>query len=150
MNIICIKKDMNIDLTLSSLQDKGYRITKIRKEMVKIFSESAIPLSANTIERMISKSGLSVNKTTIYRELHFFLENGHIVETYLHHNEVSYESSGLQHHHHLVCEVCGRIDNVTNCLTSKLEADVYKKKGFRIERHVLEFYGTCASCARNR
>lgn len=139
---------MNIDLTLSSLQDKGYRITRVRKEVVKIFSDSGVPLSANQIEEMLSQVGLSVNKATIYRELQFLLVNGYLVEVYLHPNEVSYESSELKHHHHLVCDACGSIDNVTNCLTRELEEEVYKKKGFKIERHTLEFYGICADCAR--
>ena len=139
---------MNLDLTLSSLQDKGHRITKVRKEVVKIFSQNSKPLSANEIEKMLSETGLSVNKATIYRELQFLFSNGYLLEVYLHPNKVSYESSELKHHHHLACDSCGSIDNVTNCLAKELEEDVYKKKGFRIERHTLEFYGTCANCAK--
>jgi Fe2+ or Zn2+ uptake regulation protein len=139
---------MNIDLTLSSLQDKGHRITKVRKEVVKIFSQTSKPLSANKVEEMLLDSGLSVNKTTIYRELQFLLTNGYLVEVYLHPKKVSYESSDLKHHHHLVCDDCGKVDNVTNCLAMDLDDDVYKKKGFKIERHTLEFYGTCANCAK--
>lgn len=137
---------MNLDLTLSSLQDKGHRITKVRQEVVKIFSENSIPLSANQIEEMLPKAGLVVNKATIYRELQFLSKNGYLMEVYLHPNEVSYESAELKHHHHLVCDSCGSIDNVTNCLVQELEEDVYKKKGFRIKRHTLEFYGICAKC----
>ena len=139
---------MNFDLTISSLQDKGNRITKVRKEIVRIFSQISKPLSASEVEEILIKSGLSVNKTTIYRELQFLLINGYLIEIYLHPKQVSYESSELRHHHHLVCDGCGEIDNVTNCLAEELEKDVYKKKGFMIERHTLEFYGTCASCTR--
>lgn len=137
---------MNLDLTLSSLQDKGYRITKVRKEVVRIFSQASEPLSANKVEEILIESGLPVNKTTIYRELQFLLTNGYLVEIYLNPKEVSYESSELKHHHHLVCDICGEIDNVTSCLAMNLEEDVYKKKGFKVERHTLEFYGTCAAC----
>jgi Fe2+ or Zn2+ uptake regulation protein len=139
---------MNLDITLSSLQDKGHRITKVRKEVVKIFSENTTPLSANQVEEKMLQVCLSVNKATIYRELQFLLANGYLVEVYLRPNEVSYESSELKHHHHLVCSTCGAIDNVTNCLASELEDDVFKKRGFRIKQHTLEFYGTCAECAR--
>lgn len=137
---------MNYELTLSSLQDKGIRITKIRKGIIKIFSDASIPFSANQIEQRLSRAGINVNKATIYRELQFLLKNGFIVEVYLHPSEVSYESSELKHHHHLVCDKCGSIDNVTNCLADKLEGEIYKKKGFRIKKHTLEFYGTCAKC----
>ena len=139
---------MNFDLTISSFQDKGHRITKVRKEVVRIFSETDKPLSANQVEKRLIKSGLSVNKTTIYRELQFLLANHYLVEVHLYPKEVSYESSELKHHHHLVCNSCGSIENVTNCLAKELEKDIYKKKGFKTERHTLEFYGTCASCTR--
>jgi Fur family ferric uptake transcriptional regulator len=42
--------------------------------------------------------------------------------------------------------VCGNIDNVTNCLANELEEDILKKKGFKVERHILEFYGICKKC----
>ena len=137
---------MNFDLTLSNLQEKGHKITKVRKEIVRIFSQTSKPLSVNEVEEMLIKSGLSVNKTTIYRELQFLFANDYLVEVYLYPKQVSYESSELRHHHHLVCNDCGEIDNVTNCLAKDLEGEVYKKKGFKIDRHTLEFYGTCAAC----
>lgn len=139
---------MNFDLTISSLQDKGHRITKVREEVVGLFSNTNKPLSAKDVETKVRESGLSVNKTTIYRELQFLLRNGYLTEVYLHPKQVSYESSELKHHHHLVCNDCGSIDNVTNCLVKDLGGDVYKKKGFKINRHTLEFYGTCANCAK--
>jgi len=137
---------MNLDLTLSSLQDRGHRITKVRKEIVKIFSQTPKPLSANEVEKALLKSGLSVNKTTIYRELHFLLTNSYLTKVYLHPKEVSYESSELKHHHHLVCDDCGEVDSVTNCLARDLEGEIYKKKGFKILRHSIEFYGRCKRC----
>jgi Fe2+ or Zn2+ uptake regulation protein len=139
---------MNTDLTISSLQDKGHKITEVRREVVKIFSDVSIPLSANQIEEKLSKADINVNKATIYRELQFLLKNGYLIEVYLRPNEVSYESSELKHHHHLVCNKCGSIDNVTNCLANEFEEDIYKKKGFKILRHSLEFYGTCADCSK--
>ena len=141
-----MKRFMNLDLTLSSLQDRGHRITKVRKEIVKIFSQTPKPLSANEVEKALLKSGLSVNKTTIYRELHFLLTNSYLTKVYLHPKEVSYESSELKHHHHLVCDDCGEVDSVTNCLARDLEGEIYKKKGFKILRHSIEFYGQCKRC----
>jgi len=139
---------MNIDLTLSSLQDKGYRLTKVRIGLVEIFSSISKPLSANKVEDLLVEKGLIVNKATIYRELQFLLTNNYLTEIYLSSNEVCYESSELKHHHHLICSTCGNIDNVTNCLATALEEDVYKKKGFKIMRHTLEFYGTCSNCLK--
>ncbi len=140
---------MDLELTLSSLQDKGLRITKIRKGIISIFSKSTKPLSANEVEQRLIKTGISVNNATVHRQLQFLLANGNLIEVYLDSHKVSYESSELKHHHHLICRVCGSIDNITNCLINDLSEDVYKKKGFKIERHMLEFYGTCMNCSKN-
>ncbi|MEN8253354.1 MAG: Fur family transcriptional regulator [Patescibacteria group bacterium] len=140
---------MNINSALSSLRNKGYRITKVRKEIVRIFSKSSVPLSAKQIEKIFSKKKFAVNKATIYRELQFLLQNNYLIKVYLHPNEISYESAKLEHHHHLVCNDCGSVDDTSNCVDGKLENYIYKEKGFKIEKHILEFYGTCAQCAKN-
>jgi len=134
---------MNSDLTLSSLRDKGHKITNVRKEVVGMFS-----LTAQELHKALKTIGLSVNKTTVYRELQFLTDQGYLVEVHLNPKETSYESTDLMHHHHLICETCGKIDNVTNCLAKELEEDVLKKKGFEIARRSLEFYGTCADCSK--
>ena len=139
---------MNFELTLSSFQDKGFRITRTRKEIIKVFSNCSVPLSANKIIELLSEREINVNRTTIYRELQFLLDKGYLTKIYLHPNEISYEPSDLRHHHHLICEKCGSIDNVTNCLADALEEDILKKKGFRVKSHTLEFYGICKNCAQ--
>lgn len=140
---------MNFDLTLSNIREKGFRVTKVRKEIIKIFAEASQPLSTKNVTELLSKSGITLNKTTVYRELQFLLLNRYITEVYIYPNDKTYEPSDLMHHHHLVCIRCGDIDNITNCLAEKLEETVQKKKGFKITRHSLEFYGTCADCSKN-
>jgi len=140
---------MNLDLTLSSLQDKGHKITNIRKEMVSIFSQAEKPLSAGDMQKALKTADVSVNKTTIYRELQFLVREGYLTEVYIRPQEISYEPVSLIHHHHLICEVCGRIESITNCLANDLNEDVLKKKGFKINKHSLEFYGICSNCPRN-
>jgi Fe2+ or Zn2+ uptake regulation protein len=139
---------MDSELTLSHFRDKGYKITSIRKKIVAVFSKAEKPLSAQEIYKTLHANGFKVNKTTVYRELQFLLNEDYLIEVYLKPSETSYELKALVHHHHLICEICGHIDSVTNCLATSLEEGVYKKMGFRIERHSLEFYGTCAKCAK--
>lgn len=137
---------MNYELTLSSFQDKGYRITKVRREIVRLFSNYSTPLSTKQVAKKLSENSISVNHATVYREVQFLLKNSYLTKVYIHPKQISYEPSDLRHHHHLICEVCGNIDNVTNCLANELEEDILKKKGFKVERHILEFYGICKKC----
>lgn len=50
-----------------------------------------------------------------------------------------------RHHHHLICESCGRISEFEDC---PLDQSVLSRTspGFRVKAHSLEVYGQCAGC----
>jgi Fe2+ or Zn2+ uptake regulation protein len=57
-----------------------------------------------------------------------------------------------EHHHHLICTVCGGVEDftVSRQLERSLEAAVTKATrgtGFTAEHHRLDLLGTCAACA---
>ena len=140
---------MNPDLTLSSFRDSGHKITNVRKEIVHIFFQAKKPLTAQEIIKKLKLKNIIVNKTTVYRELQFLHHNDFLVKVHIKPHETSYEYKGLIHHHHLVCESCGKIDNITNCLAKELEINILKTRGFKVERHSLEFYGICSDCKKS-
>ena len=137
---------MNYDLTISSLRDEGYRLTKIRKSIIETFSKANKPLSVNAIGRKLKDLGVSANKTTVYREIYFLLEKKYIKELHMGRKQAYFESAKLKHHHHLICRKCSVIEKVTKCLITGLEKDVMKRRGFKIEKHSLEFFGLCSEC----
>ena len=56
-----------------------------------------------------------------------------------------------EHHHHLICEVCGSVRDVT--LTPTLErqldaafATLASAEGFEATHHTIDLYGRCADC----
>lgn len=56
-----------------------------------------------------------------------------------------------EHHHHLICTVCGGVEDFTvpNRLERSLEAALEKAidgTGFEAEHHRLDLLGTCAGC----
>jgi Fe2+ or Zn2+ uptake regulation protein len=57
-----------------------------------------------------------------------------------------------EHHHHLICSTCGRVEDVTipRELESTMDRTVdrlAKRSGFAKVRHRLDLIGTCRSCA---
>lgn len=141
---------MDYNLTLSNIQKHGFRLTKARRKIVKVFSDTTRPLSVNEIADILRQMKIKVDKTTIYREIEFLMRNKYVSEVGLRFNEVSYEPADLMHHHHLVCNGCGKVEVVTNCLVSELEDNILKTKGFNVRTHRLEFYGLCADCGDNK
>lgn len=131
-------------ISQSKIEKRGYRITPVRKKLIELFSEKDKPLTAKEITTILKKDNLSVNKTTVYRELDFLLKESLIKEVRISPKITHYESSQSEHHHHLVCENCGDIEDFDFD-----EADLIKKvknKEFKPIHHSIEFFGLCAAC----
>ncbi len=138
---------MNFDLTIAKLRDDGYRMTPVRRAIVRMFSKIDTPYSIRDTEKYLKKNeSLHVNTSTVYREIRFLEKNGYVVTVSIVPTEKSWEASDLLHHHHLICTRCGKVENITQCLTRNLEKDAYKKRGFTVTRHELEFFGLCRTC----
>ncbi len=135
-----------------ALKNSNIRMTPIRHLILeKIYSDDA-PVSAQAIQKHLKSRGRSVNKTTVYRALSLLVSERIVKEVHIISGGVRYESSLLPHHHHLNCTECGNIEEV---ICDNIEAEVdrlkskIRKKGFEIQSHNLEFYGTCLACSKN-
>lgn len=130
---------------LSLIKARKKRITKTRESVLDTIYNYAKPVSAPEI---LKKSGLKVNKTTIYRELDFLLGQNLIKEVKISPYIIHYESSSLGHHHHLICQSCGSVEEIV-CEELEGPMTILEKRvsqKFSIKNHNLEFYGTCFSC----
>lgn len=133
---------------LKNLQSRGFRLTDLRKALVKLLFATPSPLTAQEIKTKFSALGFrKTNKTTIYRELEFLQARGLISEIDLGEGKKRYELVNRPHHHHAVCRNCGKIADV---VIKDEQATVLKTiagvKNFSIQNHWLEFFGLCAEC----
>ena len=88
-----------------------------------------------------------VNKTSVYRQIEVLLGIKLIKEVDFGDGKKRYERVDLGHHHHLVCDSCKSVSDVT--MEKDLEAvekKIKKLKGFKVQRHSLEFFGLCKKC----
>jgi Fur family peroxide stress response transcriptional regulator len=49
-------------------------------------------------------------------------------------------------HPHVICEQCGRIEDVDVDGIPTMQAAAVDASGYRIRTHRIEFYGVCAGC----
>jgi Fur family ferric uptake transcriptional regulator len=57
----------------------------------------------------------------------------------------AYVRCSPEHHHHLVCLSCGKVEDTELCATPSQRA-LTRRHGFKAESHELEIYGTCRDC----
>lgn len=141
-----MKKENTI---LIDLKRYGLRLTKTRRVLIDIFFSTPTPLSASQLLSALEKRAVFVNKTTIYRELERLEKIGILEHVQLNNRSRYYELAFENHHHHLICMQCEKIEDVdfSEEELRKEEEKVRKSRKFTILRHSLEFFGLCQHCA---
>lgn len=125
------------------------RYTHGRRALVDLLVEIGRPM---TIPELIDE-GARQSQSSLYRNL-AVLEQCGVVRRLASVDDVArYEldEEFSEHHHHLLCSVCGRIDDVT--LPEEIEvslreatAHVSGDRGYALSTHRLELVGTCPDC----
>lgn len=105
-----------------------------------VLFKSISPVDAATL---VDK--LKVNKTTVYRQIEKLIISDEIIEVQFGDGKKRYEIKGLNHHHHLICNKCGKLEDISLDENVILK-EVAKKSKFNVQRHNLEFFGLCMDC----
>jgi len=131
------------------LREKGYKVTKSRLAILKIFLESKIPLNAEIIYKKLVKNNKpkNINEATVYRTLTLFEENEILRRVDLRQNSVHFELNN-DHYHHIVCIKCNLIETFKNCEIEKILGRIVEKssKFKKIKEHSFELFGFCKEC----
>jgi Fur family ferric uptake transcriptional regulator len=125
------------------LAAKGYRMTKPRQEIFNVLCHA--PQSVLEIMSNLQKKKLQIDKVTVYRTLTSFVKLGIVEETQFKDKISVYELADQKHHHHVVCDTCGKIEDI-ELDENLLEEAAKKSSTFQIKSHHLEFFGLCRKC----
>ncbi len=135
------------EIIFERLRKEGFRLTSTRKAVLRLFLSGESPMTVPELLLRLSTEGISVNKTTVYRELDFLITRKLIREVQLGDGLRRYEYLKGGHHHHLVCVKCKNIEcfEMKACL-KEFEEQITAEKNFTFIKHSLEFFGICALC----
>lgn len=131
----------------TELTDAGLKVTPARLAVLSFLEQANSPLTVDEIYEHIHTEHERADRATIYRIVDTFFQKGITTRLEFGEGKYRYELTG-EDHHHLICENCGAVSDISDCNILELEKDITKKKGFTVKRHSLEFYGLCASCQR--
>lgn len=135
-------------MTLSDkFRQLGYPATRGRGEILRILTESRLPLTPKDILGRFPDP--KPDASTVYRNLALMVSLGLVRSVALHERSRRYEAAVEgAHRHRVVCRGCGRIESFQprTCDLSPIESDIRAKLGFQVQDHSLEFFGTCSEC----
>lgn len=122
----------------------GQRNTRQREMIVTVIRDAQGPLTVPEILERAQKTVPGLGVATVYRAIKLLLADRRIQPVILPSGEMRYESTGLGHHHHFHCRVCGEVYDLEECPVSVPSGRYHH--GFIVEDHELTLYGICSSC----
>lgn len=136
-----------VETLLKRWKEHGHRMTRVREALLELFMAETAPLSVEEVEARLKRRRITANPSTLYRELDFLRSENFLNEVILDGPKRRFEWSHREHHHHLYCQKCQRIEEVEmDNELAELQLSIQKKKGFKISSHTLEFFGLCKDC----
>ncbi len=127
------------------IKEKGHRLTKSRSAILEILT-SKCSITIEDLSRELSSSGLSINLSTIYRNLLALKKLGIITSRITTLGETAYSLvSDKNHHHHLTCISCHKSISI-RLNSEKIIDEQFRKYNFQPVQHILELEGYCQKC----
>lgn len=131
----------------AELKKAGLKATLPRVRVLEVLDRSGKRhMSAEDVYKALLDAGDNVGIATVYRVLTQF-ESAHLVVR--HHFEGAqsvFELNKGNHHDHILCLKCGRIEEFADPVIEERQAEIAKQAGFTMTDHSLYIYGICASC----
>ena len=98
--------------------------------------------SGKKIVRLLTKVNRPIDVNFLVEKL---LSVGVLTEVDFGDGKKRYELKSLGHHHHLICQKCGKLEDI-NLDENILMLEVHKHSKFEVKSHNLEFFGICVGC----
>ena len=126
------------------LKNTGLKATLPRLKILEVFQTGAQRhMSAEDVFRVLLQDRSDVGLATVYRVLAQFEQAGILSRNHFESGKSVYELNEGQHHDHLVCLDCGRVEEFYDADIESRQHEVAKAKGFAIADHALSLYANC-------
>ena len=124
------------------------RETRARRAIAEAIARLERSFSARELHDVVCARGSAVGLTTVYRTLALLLDQGQVREAGRRDGEMLYNACTVTgHHHHLVCERCGTVEESSVCRCDELGLELGESHGFVLSHGAENYYGLCAACA---
>ncbi len=128
------------------LREVDLRATPARVAVMSFLEKSDQPIDVTSVINHLNVKGIKADPATVFRIMNTLTQKGITIPVQFQEGKTRYELSNKEDHHHLICENCGKVEDVSDTIVPTLEKQIKKKYGFKVLRHSLEFFGLCPAC----
>jgi Fur family ferric uptake transcriptional regulator len=129
---------------IDELKSTGLKATLPRLKILEVFQRaSQRHMTAEDVFRVLLEERSDIGLATVYRVLTQFEQAGILSRSHFESGKAVYELNEGQHHDHLVCLDCGRVEEFYDAQIEARQQAVAQSKGFSIADHALSLYAHC-------
>jgi Fur family ferric uptake transcriptional regulator len=130
--------------SIDGLKNTGLKATVPRLKILELFQKSGLRhMSAEDVYRLVLDERADIGLATIYRVLMQFEQAGILSRSQFEGGKSVYELNQGQHHDHLVCLDCGRVEEFFDASIEQRQHDIAQSRGFELADHALSLYAHC-------
>lgn len=135
-------------LALEASRERGGRNGGARRAVVELLARRECCLSAQEISDALRSKGERIGIASVYRALELMRERGLVQRIEFGGGPARYEASipGGEHHHHALCERCGRITPFEDAALERALERLDGRLGLQMSGHEVLIRGACGLC----
>jgi Fur family ferric uptake transcriptional regulator len=129
---------------VDELKSSGLKATLPRIRILEIFQKTRQRhMTAEDVFKALLADGTDIGLATVYRALMQFEQAGILSRSHFESGKSVFELNEGQHHDHLVCLTCGRVEEFFDPEIEARQRAVAQAKGFELQDHALALYAVC-------
>jgi Fur family ferric uptake transcriptional regulator len=134
---------------LETLRDGGHRSGGARTAVIDLLARQDCCLTAQEIFDRLRADGRAVGIASVYRALELLTQAKLVQRLEMGEGIARYEPvhAGGEHHHHLVCEDCGKVQAFEDDALEEALDRLGERLGFDVGGHDVVLRGSCAECS---
>lgn len=128
------------------LRDAGYRPGAAGTAVLEHLGAQSCCVGAQELHEALTAAGRRIGLASVYRVLDALAEQGLVQRVDIGDGVVRYEPAQTDHHHHLVCGECGKVEPFEDKRLERAIEAVEERSGYSVVAHEVVLRGACASC----
>jgi Fur family transcriptional regulator, ferric uptake regulator len=128
----------------SELKSSGLKATLPRLKILEVFQRAEQRhMTAEDVFKALLAEGADIGLATVYRVLMQFEQAGLLSRSHFESGKSVFELNQGQHHDHLVCLTCGRVEEFYDAEIERRQREIAETRGFALQDHALSLYAVC-------
>ncbi len=129
---------------VDELKSSGLKATLPRIKILEVFQGAhERHMTAEDVFKALLAEGSDIGLATVYRVLMQFEQAGLLRRSNFESGKAVFELNEGQHHDHLLCLDCGRVEEFYDAQIEQRQRAVAEARGFALQEHTLALYAHC-------